>query len=60
MDFKEKVEEKRKELVDTLLKYIETNPERWERGWYSVSNESALIQYRKNDIKDLMPSICML
>ncbi len=41
MDFKEKVEEKRKELVDTLLKYIETNPERWERGWYSVSNESA-------------------
>lgn len=41
MDFKEKVEEKRKELVDTLLKYIETNPERWERGWCSVSNEPA-------------------
>lgn len=41
MDFKERVEEKRKELVDTLLKYIETNPERWERGWYSVSNEPA-------------------
>ncbi len=41
MDFKERVEEKRRELVDTLLKYIETNPERWERGWYSVSNEPA-------------------
>lgn len=40
MDFKEKVEEKRKELVDTLLQYIETKPELWERGWYSIANEA--------------------
>ena len=36
MNYREKVEEKRKAIVDTLIQFIETNPQQWEAGWYSM------------------------
>lgn len=38
--FREKVEEKRKKMIDTLLTYIENNPTSWESGWYRMPSES--------------------
>lgn len=40
MNYREKVEEKRKAIVDTLIKFIETKPEQWEAGWYSMPSEA--------------------
>lgn len=40
--FREKVEEKRKKMVDTLLTYIENNPTSWESGWYRMPSESPI------------------
>ena len=30
MDYKEKIEEKRKKVVDTLISFIEQDPTQWE------------------------------
>ncbi len=40
--FREKVEEKRQKMIDTLLTYIETNPTSWESGWYRMPSESPI------------------
>ncbi len=40
--FREKVEEKRKKMLDTLLTYIENNPTSWESGWYRMPSESPI------------------
>lgn len=34
--YREKVEEKRQAMAETLIQYIESNPAAWERGWYTV------------------------
>lgn len=36
MDYKQKVEEKRKKMVDTLISFIEQDPAQWEAGWYKA------------------------
>lgn len=40
--FREKVEEKRKKMIDTLFEYIENNPTSWESGWYRMPSESPI------------------
>lgn len=39
MEYKEKIEEKRQKLVNTLIEFIENNPTQWEAGWYKVATE---------------------
>lgn len=36
MDYKQKVEDKRKKMVETLISFIEQDPAQWEAGWYKA------------------------
>ncbi len=36
MNYREKIEEKRKKMVETLLQYIENTPKQWEQGWCTM------------------------
>lgn len=42
MDYKEKIEEKRKKIVDTLISFIEQDPTQWEAGWYRAPSVSPM------------------
>lgn len=42
MDYKQKIEEKRQKLVNTLIEFIEKNPTQWEAGWYSMPSRSPI------------------
>ena len=42
MDYKEKIEEKWKKMVDTLISFIEQDPTQWEAGWYRAPSVSPM------------------
>ncbi|MDE6059371.1 MAG: ssDNA-binding domain-containing protein [Clostridia bacterium] len=39
MSYREKVEAKRNEMVNTMLDFIQNNSAEWERGWYKSASE---------------------
>lgn len=53
MDYKQKVEEKRKEMVDTLISFIEQDPAQWEAGWYKAPSISPLNGKTQRNYKGL-------
>ena len=42
MDYRQKIEEKRQIMLNTLIQYIESNPTAWESGWYHMPSESPI------------------
>ena len=42
MDYRQKIEEKRQIMLDTLIQYIESNPEAQESGWYHTASENPI------------------
>lgn len=53
MDYKQKVEEKRKKMVDTLISFIEQDPAQWEAGWYKAPSISPLNGKTQRNYKGL-------
>lgn len=53
MDYKEKIEEKRKKMVDTLISFIEQDPTQWEAGWYRAPSVSPMNGKTQKNYKGL-------
>ena len=53
MDYKEKIEEKRKKVVDTLISFIEQDPTQWEAGWYRAPSVSPMNGKTQKNYKGL-------
>lgn len=53
MDYKEKIEEKRKKIVDTLISFIEQDPTQWEAGWYRAPSVSPMNGKTQKNYKGL-------
>lgn len=53
MDYKEKIEEKRKKIVDTLISFIEQDPTQWEAGWYRAPSVSPINGKTQKNYKGL-------
>ena len=53
MDYKEKIEEKRKKVVDTLISFIEQDPTQWEAGWYRAPSGSPMNGKTQKNYKGL-------